>query len=145
MSERDIEGWFPDLRCSGYSITSPATAEYNCIAWAAGDTERWWWPDPLYLRYWPYDIPRTETVKAFIRVYETLGYTICEDAGYESGFEKIAIYVGSNGKPTHAARQLSSGYWTSKLGKLEDIDHPTLESLVGPEYGFVAVILKRPI
>ena len=29
--------------------------------------------------------------------------------------------IDTNGKPTHAARQLSSGLWTSKLGKLQDI------------------------
>lgn len=145
MRKQYIEKLFPHLLNSDYSVESLATTEYNCIAWAAGDTERWWWPDPLYLRYWPPNIPRTETVKAFIRAYETLDYTICEDAEYEDGFEKIAIYVGSDGKPEHASRQLSSGCWTSKLGQLEDIEHTTLDDLVGPYYGSVAVILKRPI
>lgn len=73
-----------------------------------------------------------------------MGYALCKNAGYEDGFEKIAIYVDSNGKPTHVARQLSSGHWTSKLGKLEDIEHKTLESLSGSQYGTVAVIMKRP-
>lgn len=144
MSKQDIERYFPDLIRTGYSITSPATPEYNCIAWAADDTEVWWEPDPFDLYYWPPRIPRTYALDVYIRVYETLGYTTCKNAVYENDFEKLAIYVDSNGKPTHAARQLSSGKWTSKLGRSEDIEHHTLDSLAGSYYGSVAVILKRP-
>lgn len=143
VSKQEIERTFPNLINSGYSISSPATAEYNCIAWAAGNTEAWWWPDSQYLYYWPPQILRTETLEAFIRAYEILGYTLCDNAVYEEGFEKIVIYVDSNGKPTHVARQLSSGSWTSKLGRLEDIEHTTLDNLVGSHYGSVAAILKR--
>ena len=42
-----IEAAFPALVGTGYFVTSPATPEYNCIAWAAGETDRWWWPDPM--------------------------------------------------------------------------------------------------
>lgn len=142
MSEQKIEEIFPNLLISGYSITSPATSEYNCIAWAADDTEACWWPDPFDLGYWPSAIPRKETLDAFIKAYELSGYVTCQDTRHEKGFEKIAIYVDSNGKPTHAARQLSSGKWTSKLGELEDIEHNSLDSLA--EYGTVAVFMKRP-
>jgi hypothetical protein len=136
---------FPGMRSSDYSITSPATPEYNCIAWAAGNTEAWWWPDRNSLYYWPPEIPRTETLQAFIQAYELLGYTLCEDVDYEKGLEKIVLYADSNRKPTHAARQLSSGYWTSKLGQLEDIEHSTLDSLTGLYYGSIAIFMKRPI
>ena len=27
-----------------YSITSPTEISYNCIAWAANEDTRWWWP-----------------------------------------------------------------------------------------------------
>ena len=37
MSE-DLESMFPHLARSAYAITSPSTPEYNCIAWAAGDS-----------------------------------------------------------------------------------------------------------
>lgn len=143
LNEQDIEKHFPNLINSGYSITSPASVGYNCIAWGAGDTERYWWPDSINIGYWPDDAPREETLKAFITVYETLGYTLCINAGYEEDFEKVAIYVDSDGKPTHVARQLSSGRWTSKLGRLEDIEHNTLDNLSGSQYGTVAVIMKR--
>lgn len=142
MSKKEIEKFFPPLTESGYEITSPATPDYNCIAWAAEDDERLWWPDPLYIAYWPPQAPRIETIDAFIKAYETLGYVLCDTYEYEEGFEKIAIYE-KNGEPKHAARQLNSESWTSKLGSLEDIEHPTLEDLTGQDYGSVAAIMKR--
>lgn len=45
MSVEEIEKAFPNLQIRGYSITSPATPEYNCIAWAAGEAQSWWEPD----------------------------------------------------------------------------------------------------
>ena len=50
----------------------------------------------------------------------------------------------SDGEPTHAARQLPNGKWTSKLGRWEDIEHD-LEGLTGEMYGSVQQILKRQI
>ena len=47
-------------------------------------------------------------------------------------------------EPKHAARQLPSGRWTSKLGFLEDIEH-ALHDLEGTEYGAVVLVMKRPI
>jgi hypothetical protein len=73
-----------------------------------------------------------------------LGFSPCEDAGLEVGFEKIALYATSDGEPTHAARQLRNGKWTSKLGRWQDIEHE-LEGLVGEMYGTVKQILKREI
>ena len=61
----------------------------------------------------------------------------------ESGIEKVAIYT-LNGLPKHAARQLPSGAWSSKLGNHIDIEH-SLEGLAGDLYGSVAHILSRPI
>jgi hypothetical protein len=47
------------------------------------------------------------------------------------------------GKPTHAARQVGYGKWTSKLGSLVDIEHD-INGVSGTRYGSVAVIMKRP-
>ena len=141
----DIEQIFPKLRISGYRIASPRTIEYNCIAWAAEETSKMvWWPDIQNLYFWPSYIPREETLEAFIMVFEQLGYSVCDDGEYEEGFEKIAIYANSNEKPTHAARQLSSDIWTSKLGRLEDIEH-NIDALDGKNYGTVAIFMKRPL
>jgi hypothetical protein len=138
---------FPLLNAENCTITSNVSTRYNCIAWAAGDSGRWWWPDPLESYYWPSDVPREETIEAFLRAYATLGYAECPDASLEPGFQKIALfaksYSGESLKPTHAALQLPSGRWTSKLGALQDVDHENLVALQGPAYGIAVRYLKR--
>ncbi len=89
-------------------------------------------------------MPQEETLEAYIQAYETLEYKICKEHRLEVGYQKIAIYIDSSGIPTHAARQLANGKWTSKLGWLEDIEHE-LDGLVGDRYGVVGQILKRAI
>lgn len=135
---------FPNLRPEHRQITSLATIEYNCIAWAAGDTETWWWPDEDGIGHWPSNVPRERTILAFQLAYATLGYAPCQTGQLEIGFEKIALYGDGDG-PTHAARQLPNGNWTSKLGEHEDIEHINLECLNGPCYGRVICFLRRPI
>jgi len=105
--------------------TSEKTTQYNCIAWAAGDTNNWWWPkiNPKGKSYWPEGVPNEETLNAFIQAYRQLGYTECSDSLLENGYDKIAIYCDYAGKPTHAARQLPDGQWTSKLGPDIDVSH----------------------
>jgi len=137
----DLEDAFPDLREGEYQITSPATPEYNCIAWAAGEHEVWWWPDPQQVAYWPPEAPRDVTVEAFVRAFEWLGYAICDDAEPEPGYEKIALFTKAGG-PTHAAKQLADGSWSSKLGEAEDITH-RLHDIGGVAYGAPAVYLRR--
>lgn len=44
-----LEELFPGLRETEYTLTSPEDRGYNCIAWAAGDLSRWWWPDATAL------------------------------------------------------------------------------------------------
>jgi len=134
-----IRTWFPTLLFSSFEITSPPTKRYNCIAWAAGEEHVWWWPGG---RYWPDGVPKEESIEAFTQAYARLGYVPCETAELEASFEKIALYVGRDGRVLHAARQLADGKWTSKLGEAWDIKHE-LDGLEGIEYGQVARILKR--
>lgn len=134
-----VEAHFPNLKNTNYKVTSPNTPIYNCIAWAAGESHRWWWP---LLGYWPKKVPRQLTLEAFVEAYSTLGYIPCDNENLEQGFEKVAIYLNDNGEPTHAARQLSDGNWSSKLGRSHDISHP-LHAIEGEAYGKVATILKR--
>jgi hypothetical protein len=108
----DLESLFPGLRDSGYVVTSPAEIRYNCVAWAAGDEEQWWWPDED--SYWPEGVAREETMAAFVAAFGELGFVSCEDHLLEEGYQKIAIYATPDGVPTHVARQLPSGLWTSK-------------------------------
>jgi hypothetical protein len=141
----EIERLFPKLQGTAYRITSPSDDVYNCIAWAAGVTDAWWWPfgDPSKI-FWPAGVPRQETMETFRRAFATLGYAECDHAEAESGFEKIALFADTAGCPTHAARQLPDGRWTSKLGALVDIEH-ALDDLEGTEYGSVVQIMKRSL
>ena len=138
-----IEHEFPNLAATGYRVTSPPSPEYNCIAWAVGEQDRWWWPDAMGVCFWPSDVPREETLPAFIRAFELAGYSAADNAEFEIGFLKLAIYA-QNGEPTHAARQLSNGRWTSKLGANMDVEH-SLDGLAGDLYGTVEVILKLAV
>lgn len=133
---------FPQLAAQGYEITSPPDRRYNCIAWAAGDQTRWWWPDLGECGFWPENAPRELSLVAFIAAFASVGYARCATGNSEAGLEKLALYV-LNGRPTHAARQLADGWWTSKCGRSEDIRH-TLEGLTGDLYGEPEVFLSRP-
>ena len=89
-------------------------------------------------------------MESFVQAYAAIGYEVCGSGSREPevGFQKIALYVDEDGVPTHAARQLPNGEWTSKLGRSEDISHRTLEALESGEnkmlgYGSAALILKK--
>jgi hypothetical protein len=141
-----LKEFFPRLDSHRDRVTSDATDGYNCVAWAAGENHRWWERVSWRPTYWPPGLLDDETPAGWVKLFQDLGYTACEDESLEPGFEKIAIYVRPDWKTaTHVARQLPGGPWTSKLGALEDIEHSTLETLAGEEYGVIGIILKRPI
>lgn len=134
---------FPALRLGGFTLTSRESDEYNCIAWAALDTTRWWWPSPD--AYWPAEAPQAETVESFIVAFRRLGFEPCDlSEALEAGVEKVAIYAKADGRPTHMARQTETGEWTSKLGEGCDIEHHSLNGVEGVTYGRVVQMLKRP-
>jgi hypothetical protein len=168
-----LEFGFKKLANAGYDKTSdptdffPAPGAYNCIGWAAHDPHHWWWPSPY--EYWPFWIsPREATVFCFVKTFRWFGYRICDNSRQEFGFEKVALYaihnsghpqavpssiqdLHDNWTPTHMARQLPDGSWTSKCGPNEDITHYTLDALEsyglaygsGDEYGRDVLYMKR--
>ncbi len=147
LPDRDLgaEALFPDLQNLGYTITSPQTNTYNCIAWAAKDDTHWWQPDPFFQFYWPPSAPRIPTVEAYIVAYQSVGFQQCSDSENEDGFEKITIFTDRNGAPTHASREIPDrNTWTSKLGESYDIDHHS-HALDGGFYGMPTVFMKKPI
>lgn len=137
------EAFFPSLYRDEYRITSDETKQYNCVAWAVQDITRCWWPYPGY--YWPPEIPLDESVDSFQALFSTMGYVECPTSEPVPDAEKIAIFVDADGLPTHVARQLADGTWTSKLGSWQDIEHQQLEALAGfaSLYGEVALIMQR--
>src|SRR5438552_3579991 len=113
---------FPNLTSENHRITSPATPDYNCVAWAAGDTEHWWQPGV----YWPFEAPADECgIGILQQAFLAVGFEDCADGTWEDGYEKVALYASSGAYYTHVARQLANGKWTSKLGRSEDIEHET--------------------
>lgn len=130
---------FPRLKLDPNDPVS-APADYNCIAYAAGDTTKWW--DNVRA---PKMVPEW-SIDGLQRAFAPLGYEQCPDGELEQGFEKVVFYWKiATGRPTHGARQLPDGRWTSKCGKEEDIIHNTPECLAGDAYGQPCVYMKRPI
>jgi hypothetical protein len=139
---------FPQLVGGQYRLASKRTKRYNCLAWAAGRNDVWWDEPPDGV--WPHGV-NDGTVEAAIRLYEHLGFRRTGSRipkGPEENVIRIAICADGSGY-THAARQLRDGRWTSKLGKLQDIEHDSLQSLekagTVEAYGEVVEIMeKRP-
>lgn len=121
--------------------TSDKTRRYNCIAWAMDDTTQWYWPHED--SFWPDEVPMVVELQAFITLFESHGYECCENGDLEEGYLKVAIFVNGADKPTHAARQLISGYWTSKLGRNIDVSH-SIYSMENSAYGKVGQYLRKP-
>lgn len=144
VSRSEVFGIFPRLRRTSFGITSLPTNAYNCIAWAAGDTDRRWWPGKSPFFYWPATAPVAEHVDSFLGAFKLLGYEPCVDGSLERGFEKVAFYGLDSSRPKHAARQLPSGLWTSKLGSLEDVQHTLYGLEGGLAYGDVLCVARRP-
>ena len=138
-----LENIFPGLRGQHYEVQSPPDADYNCIAWAAGAKRSWWWPDLDHEDVWPAGVARVETLDAFRDAFATLGYATCDNEHSQAGYEKIAVFALA-GVPKHATRQQSSGRWTSKIGRQQDIEHG-LHDLEGEEYGSVVLVMRRPM
>lgn len=142
---------FPKLASDkNFQVTSKKTPEYNCIAWAYNIQNRWMWPNtgkyPFIdgVHYWPNNNVMEPTIGNFIAAFSLKGYHCCDNGDFEEGYQKIALYAKQNSDEcTHAARQLKNGYWTSKLGKYEDIQHGTAYSIENEEYGEVRCFMKR--
>jgi hypothetical protein len=156
LSKEDIINIFPNLKSdTDFTITSPATPLYNCIAWAYCKNDKWMWPKSNGvanldgLQYWPEGIENSEDVSAFISAFMKKGYSICKSYEHEDGFQKIALYVQEGTTNcTHAALESvgtkkTCGKWKSKLGKENDIQHSTPYGLEGQDYGKVYCIMKR--
>lgn len=140
-----ILGWFPKLKDDkNFKITSPYNPDYNCISWALGNSDLWTWPNTPDERdecmTWENRLGYSENIKTFIEYFETQGYKICNAEEQAEG--TVVLYaVGNDCK--HAARKLSNGFWTSKLGPWHDIQHSSPQSLEGELYGKVFCYMKK--
>ncbi|MGI8980718.1 MAG: DUF7689 domain-containing protein [Pirellulaceae bacterium] len=132
---------FPRLTAANHRITSPSTPDYNCVAWSIGDTEHWWQPGV----FWPIAGPKVEFgIAALAEAMKSQEFAVCETGAPEFGFEKVALYATS-AFYTHASRQLPNGKWTSKLCRMEDIEHDSPDDLADGVYGSVVLFMKRKV
>jgi hypothetical protein len=134
---------FPKLGKRDHLITSDFDVRYNCIAFAADITDKKYWPNWLPDYRWLPGIPRAETLDAFIKFYETFGYSGPSDHTYVEGVEKIANFADGTGKPMHAAKQIGPNKWASKLGDSYDIEHAR-DAVSGGLYGQIVHYMERP-
>jgi len=136
---------FPGLTDDNHDKSSEIDPNYNCIGHAAGSIL--WWEPVRALGgniYWPHTAPLQNTIAAYQKAYQFIGYVDCADGSVEAGYEKIALYI-KDGTLKHAARQLADGKWTSKLGRDLDIWHSDPGVLEGQKYGHVQIYMKRKI
>jgi hypothetical protein len=134
---------FPNATSETLIETSPATNDYNCIAWTLGKTNAWYDSTPGYTWPWSHrDRMFASAITSIVELYRREGFLECQSLELEPGFEKVAIY-STEGRFKHAALQLVNGEWTSKMGPFEDVQHATAETLIGPELETIARVMKR--
>lgn len=143
MNLQQLQAKFPRIKQGNYRYSSPVDIYYNCIAWAAGENDVWWEPDGAYGYFWPLQAERVYTIAAYMQAFGTKGFVPCDSPSVEQGFVKVALYALKN-FPTHASRQVSDGWWASKLGQNIDIEHE-LDALNGGEYGSVVYYLRKQV
>jgi hypothetical protein len=136
----------PRLSSTNCAEKSVETGSYNCLAFAAGDTMRWWEPYVIPPGtpgiYWPEGVHPDNTVEDWAAALGTEGFRDCSDGHLDPDLVKVAIFA-SGREATHAARQLESGVWVSKLGDQEDIEHERPDDVGGGAYGEVVRFLAR--
>ena len=133
---------FPKLSGEDFEIVERVSKRYNCIAYAAGDTAKWWWPNGI--DYWPPWATRDNRMESLKEAFAGLGYEQCDDSNVEDGYQKVALY-GFQGRFEHAAVQMPNGRWRSKMGQRPVIEHRSLESLSGGLDGNVAFYMRRVV
>ena len=131
---------FPQLSLEGFEIVDQPSDKYNCIAYAAGDTGKWW--DHNEPHYWPDHAARSGSIASLKDVFAGLGFEQCCDGRAEDGYLKVALYE-QNGEWEHAAAETRNGKWRSKMGKGPVIEHRNPDSLSGGPYGQATIIMRR--
>lgn len=144
LDAADVVDSLPNI-VGKYKRTSDPSIKYNCLAHAVGVDWGWFEP-PNHLPgyYWPPGIDAEWNDKTIKEVLSRFGYKeLADGSDLEEGYDKIAVYGDTEG-PTHFARQLPNGSWSSKLGELIDVQHDTLECLFGADhYGEILYYVKR--
>lgn len=143
MQER-LEDW-PNLKDGTFEKTSDEGIYQNCVGFVVG-IRRW---IDSYSQFWPDDLETGDTPEHYAAFFKKHGFEICADGSLENGTEKLAIYAkghkySSQKEFKHVAIQQNDGKWKSKMGKLEDIEHPTTKTICCGDYGEAIIFMRRP-
>jgi hypothetical protein len=121
---------------------------YNCFGFALGYLQ--WWEPPVFIdgvcanpeTVWPSNSESID-IDAYIAAARTEGFVESPDAAWEQGFETIMLYfTEKNREFQHAARLVSPGIWTSKMGSGSDIMH-SIDGVDSIRFGTGRVYMKR--
>lgn len=149
---------FPRLKDDEtFTIESPETSGYNCIAWAMGFDDRWvdYIDDHSPKKWWPSGVARDWSPDTLIAAFEAVGFEPCGmDDSIEEGYDKAALYkvnpfyepVSKEWKSEgwcHAARIVEQGVYHSKIGPSFDVRHRSGDIFTGTSYGEVYQIMRR--
>ena len=137
-----LVGAFPNLANEDFETVGEPSELYNCIAFAAGDTSKWWWPDGI--NYWPPWATGTNRIESLIEVFAGLGYEHCDHNDTEGGYQRVALYE-VDGEMKHAAMQMSNLRWRSKMGQGPVIEHDSPESLSAGICGSPTAFMRRAV
>lgn len=77
---------FPNSFAEPMEITSLETSHYNCLAWSLNETQKWFDFEEDYL--WFPDIESDYQLTTFVKLFESLDFTISDNSNFETGFEK---------------------------------------------------------
>lgn len=101
MTRDEIKALHPNLQ-ETFEVTSSPTPEYNCFAWAAGQTHQRWDPDGYF---WPPNVPRDWKLSSVISAFQTLHYETCNDGTPEEA-KGCLCPTGRAGHPPVSARSV---------------------------------------
>jgi hypothetical protein len=141
MSRSDVDADFPSLIGLAFEL-SDEDFNYNCLAYALGDTANWWEPPMAPGQYWPPGFSNDVTVATVEKIIRLHGFTREVEAGVDPETDAIAIFSkGTNW--THFSKY-HKGRRASKLGEGHDVSDVHPQHLEGRLYGTGAKILARP-
>jgi hypothetical protein len=136
---------FPKLNEEKCSYTSRQTSDYNCVGLVTGDY-LWWHPEDRHGHHWPDSVVRRGFALDYVKALETVRFEVCPDETQndtpEAGYQKIVMFH-QGGLFKHVAIQLSPNLWKSKMGELEDLEHPL--DIDECQYGKIFKFLRRPL
>lgn len=144
LNRNTLISWFPNLATdTSFSLTSPCTPIYNCIAWAMGFTDRWVDHYAAPGHWWPNGVIKNDTCQALITAFITLGFEQTDDYNYDSKYDKVVLY-GHKGKWRHASKILEDNTEHSKFGEYWDGTH-SFDIFQDEVYGAPYACMQRPI